>query len=114
MIPHHPSKIVDEPEEISAFDLLIDKIIADGTKVIFVVVPENGILNDEYASSTALNHFQQIATMHRIPILNFNTALRTSLNDDRSNFNDWVHLNAKGSLAFSEMLADALEVILKK
>ena len=114
VIPHHPSKIVDEPEEISAFDLLIDKIIADGTKVIFVVVPENGILNHEYASSTALNHFQQIATKHRIPILNFNTALRTALNDDRSNFNDWVHLNAKGSLAFSEMLADALEGILKK
>jgi lysophospholipase L1-like esterase len=114
LVPHLPAELIDEAKEINAFNLLIDRIIADGTKVIFVVLPENGIAKDEYASSTAIAHFQKVAAKHRIPMLNFNTALRSGLNEDRSNFNDWVHLNPKGSKAFSEMLADALEGILGK
>lgn len=114
VIPHFPSKMYDEPKEISAFNILIDRVVAGGTKVIFVVVPENGIAVEEYASSPAISHFQKVAAKHDIPMLNFNTTLRSALNDDRSNFNDWVHLNPKGSKIFSEMLADTLRGILRK
>ena len=56
----------------------------------------------------------EIAEKRRILFLDYDTKRITNINTDRSMFSDWVHLNEKGSDAFSKLLKSDLELLLRR
>jgi lysophospholipase L1-like esterase len=56
----------------------------------------------------------KIAKERKIPFLDYDTKRITNINTDPSMFSDWIHLNEKGSDAFSELLKSDLEFVLKQ
>jgi lysophospholipase L1-like esterase len=56
----------------------------------------------------------RIAEERKIPFLDYDTKRITNINTDPSMFSDWLHLNEKGSDAFSKLLRGDLESVLKE
>jgi lysophospholipase L1-like esterase len=55
-----------------------------------------------------------IAEKRTIPFLDYDTKKITSINTDTGMFSDAIHLNEKGSDAFSKLLRDDLEFLSKR
>ena len=100
--------------QVYYFKKIISKMISDKCKIIFVMPPEFKLKISKYRNSKSLYIIQKTASNYNIPILNFNTNLRSSLNENINYFDDWGHLNNKGAIEFSTYLSKELNYILKK
>jgi hypothetical protein len=100
--------------QINAFRELLDDFKKNEIKVVLVNIP--GFLHardpEDIQESIAL--IRNIAEEKGIPFLDYETEKITDLNTDPSLFSDWVHLNGKGSVAFTKMLKSDLELLLKQ
>jgi len=108
------SKPKNDKVQINAFRELLDDFKKNNIQVILVNIP--GYLPardpDNIQESIALIH--KIAEEKGIPFLDYETERITDLNTDPSLFSDWVHLNGKGSDAFTKLLKSDLELLLKQ
>lgn len=93
-----------ESTQLEYFEKTIKQFKSDGVMLIFVFVPEYGITADTYREMIALKAIDSLANKHNIPIFNYNTQLRSELNENRALFTDWGHLNHYGSELFSKKL----------
>jgi hypothetical protein len=101
------------PAQWKAFEELLDALKRDEIKVIFVQVP--GYLpgrRDEDISKNVLL-LKGIAEKRGIPFLDYETERLSSINTNMDLFTDWTHLNEAGSEAFSKLLKEDLENLLK-
>jgi hypothetical protein len=98
--------------QIRDFEALLDEFEKNNIAVIFVQVP--GYLPARYASNIeeGMQLINQIAEKRKIPFLDYETKRVTNINSDPSMFSDWVHLNEKGSDAFSKLLQSDLKCLL--
>lgn len=100
--------------EIKAFEGLLDEFEKSKIEVIFVQVP--GYLPARNGSNIeeSMKLINKIAEKRRILFLDYDTKRITNINTDPSMFSDWIHLNEKGSDAFSKLLKGDLEPLLKQ
>lgn len=99
--------------QIRDFEALLDEFEKNNIEVIFVQVP--GYLPARYTSTIeeSMQLINMIAEKRKIPFLDYETKKVTNINTDPSLFSDGVHLNGKGSDAFSNLLKGDLEPLLK-
>lgn len=100
-------------QQVNLFEAFISELQRNNIQLIFVMAPECGIPVSSYEASPTVQYIQQFARLRNIPFLNYNTSLRSTLNDSTSNFSDWGHLSCKGSLQFSQQLAKDIQPYLK-
>lgn len=100
--------------EIKAFEELLDEFEKSKIEVIFVQVP--GYLPARSASNIeeSMEIINKIAEKRKILFLDYDTKRITNFNTDPSMFSDWIHLNEKGSDAFSKLLKSDLEFLFKR
>jgi len=115
---HDPNSINDRSEIISHnqiiyFEKLIDLINKDGIKLIFVNLPEYGLISN-YTNLESSSIFNKIASKYSIPTLNYNVDKRSNINEERKYYSNWVHLNTKGSMEFSKVLSRDLRNIIDR
>lgn len=109
-----PKTISNSPLQQREFGKLLDNLINDSINVIFVSTPEyipswsNADILESYT------YFEKIAEERNIPYLNYNKRLVSEINYDSTYFNDWVHLNVKGTNKYSEMLASDLQKLINE
>lgn len=99
--------------QINAFRELLDDFKKNEIQVVLVNIP--GFLHardlEDIQESIAL--IRNIAGEKGIPFLDYEIERITELNTDPNLFSDWVHLNGKGSDAFTKLLKSDLELLLK-
>ena len=95
-------------KQIYFFKKLIKLLIKDKVKTIFVFTPEYGIQQSEYFKMYSLKIIESISKEYSIPILNFNTELRSNVNCNKNYFTDWGHMNHLGAKIFTYNLAKQL------
>ncbi len=97
--------------EIRAFEELLDEFEKNKIRVIFVEVPGYLPSRDPSNIQKTMQLLDQIAEERKIPFLNYDTKIITNINTDPSLFSDWIHLNEKGSDAFSKLLRSDLDFL---
>ena len=104
----------DTEQQWDALTKLLDKITADGIKLIFVEVPEH--LDGRRAIKFEENNARlaDLAVKYNAPFLNYNEELASDLNYEVTNFSDWGHMNTKGSTEFSKVFGKDLNPILNE
>ncbi len=99
--------------EIRAFEELLDEFEKEKIGIIFVHVPGYLPACDPSTVKKTIEVLNKIAEERNIVFLNYETDRVTSINTDPHLFSDWIHLNEKGSDAFSKVLKKDLNVLLK-
>jgi lysophospholipase L1-like esterase len=99
--------------QIRAFEELLDEFEKDGIQTILVQIPGYLPARHDENIKEGMEVLNRIAEVRSIPFLDYDTKKITSINTDPSMFSDWIHLNEKGSDAFSKLLRDDLEVLSK-
>jgi hypothetical protein len=101
-------------DRIRGFEELLDDFKRKKTQVIFVHIPGYLPARDDADISESIQLIHKIAEERDIPFLDYETERVTAINTDPSMFSDWIHLNEKGSEAFSKLLESDLELLLKE
>lgn len=96
--------------QVKYFKALVKKMLNNGVDILFVMTPEYGISVNEYQKMESLKIIEQIAQEHDIQFLNYNTKLRSNLNQDIKYFSDWGHMNHLGAELFSKKITNELKV----
>jgi hypothetical protein len=99
---------------ISAFEDLLDEFKKDKVEVIFVHIPGNLASHDPSHIQEGLQLLNEIAEKRKILFLDYEAERITNINTDPTMFSDWIHLNEKGSVAFSKLLRSDLDSLLKQ
>lgn len=99
--------------QVNYFKKLIAEIVSDKIEIIFVMSPEYNIAPEYYTKMKSLSIVNEISKKYEIPILNFNTDLRSSINENIDFFSDCAHMNDKGSKIFSAYLSKELSKVKK-
>ena len=102
------------PVQLGAFEELLNDLERDGIKVIFVHVPGYLCGRDNQNISINVQLLKGIAEKRGIPFLDYETERISSINTNPDLFADWTHLSEKGSEAFSKLLKQDLEDLLKR
>ncbi len=102
------------PIQLGAFEQLLNDFERDGIKVIFVQVPGYLYARDDQNISKNVQLLRGIAEKRGIPFLDYETKRISSINSNADLFADWTHMNEKGSEAFSKLLKQDLESLLKR
>jgi len=100
-----------DPVQVTFFTSLLKKLQSENIKVIFVMTPEYGIDINEYEKMESLKIISSLSNELKIPIVNFNTELKSSINTNIKFYSDWGHLNTLGSKVFSEKLAKEIKIL---
>lgn len=100
--------------EIRAFEELLDEFEKEKIKVIFVQVPGYLPARDPSNIEETMQLLNKIAEERKIPFLDYDTKTVTNINTDPSMFSDWIHLNEKGSDAFSKLLRSDMDFLLQQ
>lgn len=95
--------------QIEYFKILVNQMISDNIKIFFIFPPEYGIDIAKYNKMESLKIINEIANQYAIPILNYNTDLRSDINKDILLFSDWGHMNHRGAEIFSNKIANDLK-----
>ena len=103
-----------DPNQLNAFEELLNEFESKKIKVIFVQVPGYIPGRDSSTLTRNMELIQKIAAERNIPFFNYETERVTEINYNREYYADWAHLNGKGSEAFSTLLKKDLEELLKK
>jgi hypothetical protein len=99
--------------QIKAFEELLDELIRNKIQIVFVHVPGYLGARDDFNLYESIQIINKIARERNIPFLDYETKRVTDINTDRDMFSDWVHLNEKGSEAFSKLLSQDLKLIFR-
>lgn len=101
------------PDQWRAFEELLDDFERDGIRVIFVHMP--GYVYDREVQNIPKNVqlLKGIAKERGIPFLDYETEKISSINRNPDLFADWTHMTEQGSEAFSKLLKQDLEELLK-
>jgi hypothetical protein len=99
--------------ERRAFEKLLDEFKKNKIRVVFVHVP--GYLPAQNVSNLyeGIQLLNKIAEERKILFLDYETKRVTNINTDPSMFSDWIHLNEKGSKAFSKLLNEDLRLVFR-
>jgi hypothetical protein len=108
------SKPKNDKVQINAFKELLNDFEKNNIQVILVNIPGYLPARDPNNIQESIELIHKIAEERKIPFLDYETKRITGLNTDPSLFSDWVHLNGKGSDAFSKLLKSDLEFLLKQ
>jgi lysophospholipase L1-like esterase len=108
------SKPKNDEVQINAFKELLNDFEKNNIQVILVNIPGYLPARDPNNIQESIELIHKIAEERKIPFLDYETKRITGLNTDPSLFSDWVHLNGKGSDAFSKLLKSDLEFLLKQ
>ncbi len=100
--------------QIKAFEELLDEFEKSKIQVILVQVPGYLPARDSSNIEESMKLINKIAEERKIPFLDYDTKRITNINTDPSMFSDWIHLNEKGSDAFSKLLKGDIESLLKQ
>jgi lysophospholipase L1-like esterase len=100
--------------EIQAFEELLDQFEKSGIEVIFVQVPGYLPARSGMNIEESMKLINEIAENRKILFLDYDTKRITNINTDPGMHSDWIHLNGKGSDAFSKLLESDLELLLKR
>jgi len=100
--------------QINAFEELLDEFEKSRIEVIFVQVPGYFPARNSSNIEESMKLINEIAEKRKILFLDYDTKKITNINTDPSMFSDWIHLNEKGSDAFSKLLRGDLEFLLKR
>ena len=98
-----------DPDQLKAFETLLNEFEREGIRVIFVQVPDYIPGRDSSTIEKNMQLIQKIARERKIPFLNYETEEVTEINYTRDYYVDWAHLNGKGSEAFSKLLRKDFE-----
>jgi hypothetical protein len=98
-----------DPDQLKAFEALLNEFERDRIKVIFVEIPDYIPGRDSSTMERNMEVIQKIAKERNIPFLNYETERVTEINYNRNYYVDWAHLNGKGSEAFSKLLREDFE-----
>lgn len=102
------------PVQWKAFDALLNALENDGIRVIFVQTPGYLYAREDQHIAHNVRLLREIAEQRGIPFLDYETKRISSINTNPELFADWTHMNEKGSHAFSELLRQDLEDLLKR
>jgi len=100
--------------QIRAFEELLDEFKKNGIQTILVQIPGYLSARHEENIKESMEILNGIAKQRQLPFLDYDTKKITNINTDPSMFADWLHLNEKGSDAFSQLLRDDLEFLSKR
>jgi len=100
--------------QIGAFGELLDEFEKNRIQTIFVQIPGYFPSRRDANILESMQLLNKIAEDRKILFLDYDTKRLTNINTDPSLFSDWIHLNEKGSDAFSKLLRDDLEFLLKR
>jgi hypothetical protein len=100
--------------QINAFEALLDEFEKNKIQVILVQAPGYLPARDASNIEESMKLINQIAEKRKILFLDYETEKITDINTDPSMFSDWIHLNEKGSDAFSKMLKGDIAALLKQ
>jgi hypothetical protein len=100
--------------QIKAFEELLDEFEKSKIQVILVQVPGYLPARDSSNIEESMKLINKIAEKRRILFVDYDTKRITNINTDASMFSDWIHLNEKGSDAFSKLLKGDIESLLKQ
>ncbi|NWG04152.1 MAG: hypothetical protein HXY44_14960 [Syntrophaceae bacterium] len=106
------SKPKNDILQINAFKELLDEFEKNHIRVILVSIPGYLPARDADNIRESIELIHTIAKEKNIPFLDYEMKRITDLNTDPSLFSDWVHLNGKGSDAFSKLLKSDLDLLL--
>jgi hypothetical protein len=106
------SKPKNDIVQINAFKELLDEFEKNHIRVILVNIPGYLPARDPDNIRESIELIHKIAMEKNIPFLDYETERITDLNTNPSLFSDWVHLNGKGSDAFSKLLKSDLDLLL--
>jgi lysophospholipase L1-like esterase len=99
---------------IGAFEELLDEFEKNGIRTILVQIPGYLPARHDENIRESMEILNRVAKERKIPFLDYDTKKITNINTDRSMFADWIHLNEKGSDAFSQLLRNDLDFLLKR
>ena len=102
------------PKQIHYFNLLINLMLKDNIKIIFVMAPEYGIKVEEYYQMKSLKFIDYISKKLNLDFLNFNTQYNSFINKNIIFFSDWGHMNHTGAKIFSISIARRIQLLNKK
>ena len=100
--------------QIKAFEELLDEFEKSKIQVILVQVPGYLPARDSSNIEESMKLINKIAEKRKILFADYDTKRITNINTDPSMFSDWIHLNGKGSDAFSKLLKGDIESLLKQ
>ena len=98
-----------DPDQLKAFEELLNVFEREGIRVIFVEIPDYIPGRDSSTIEKNMQLIHKIARERKIPFLNYETEKVTEINYTRDYYVDWAHLNGKGSEAFSKLLRNDFE-----
>ena len=98
-----------DPDQLKAFEELLNEFERDRIRVIFVEIPDYIPGRNSSTLERNMELIQKIAKERNIPFLNYETERVTEINYNRNYYVDWAHLNGKGSEAFSKLLRSDFE-----
>ena len=98
-----------DPDQLKAFEELLNEFQREGIRVIFVQIPDYIPGRDSTTIERNMDLLKKIAEGRKIPFLNYETEKVTEINYNRAYYVDWAHLNGRGSEAFSKLLRNDLE-----
>ena len=101
-----------DADEVEVFKDLLRILQSKQVVVIFLMTPEYGLTEVDYDRMESMKILNSIALENDISFLNYNTALKSSINEDISLFSDWGHLNGAGSRIFSDSLKVQLDLLI--
>jgi hypothetical protein len=102
------------PVQWEAFIQLLNDFERDGIKVIFVHIPGYFYGRETQNILKNIQLLKGIAEKRGIPFLDYETERISSINMNDDLFADWTHMSEKGSEAFSKLLKQDLEIVLKR
>jgi|GEM_PF-1359996 len=94
--------------QVRCFRKLVSKMVSENVQVIFVMSPEYGFPPEYHSKVKTYQVINAMSEKYKIPVLNFNTNLRSYINEDIHYFNDWGHMSVRGSIVFSRQLTKEL------
>jgi len=102
------------PVQWKAFEALLNDLKHDGIKVIFVQPPGYLYAREDQHITHNVRLLKEIAEQREIPFLDYEAEKISSINTNPELFADWTHMNEKGSHAFSKLLRQDLDDLLKR
>jgi hypothetical protein len=106
-------RITHRPEQLKAFEGILDRLARDGIKVVLVQVPEYIPGRESPAIAENRERLTRIARERNLPFLDYNGERASNINYERAFFSDWGHLNEKGAEVFSMRLREDLGELLR-
>jgi hypothetical protein len=102
-------RITHRPEQLEAFEGILDRFARDRIKVVLVQVPEYIPGRESPAIEENRERLTRIARERKLLFLDYNGEKASNINYEKALFSDWGHMNEKGAELFSRRLREDLE-----